>query len=95
MTLLSTEKISSDSIESIYISGGFSAKINISNAVETGLLPNVFSEKYIPVNNSSLLGTVKYACQKNDLSVYTKNAAYVDLSTTPAFSDLYIENMMF
>ncbi len=95
VTLLNTEKISSDSIGNIYISGGFSAKINIANAVKTGLLPDVFFEKYIPVNNSSLLGTVKYACEKNDLSVYTKNAAYVDLSTTPDFSDLYIENMMF
>ena len=79
----------------MYISGGFSAKINIENAVNTGLLPNELASKCVAVNNSSLLGTVKYACHKNNLTVYTDNACYVDLSTNSLFSDLYVKNMMF
>ena len=70
-------------------------KINIENAIRTGLLPKELKDKVIVLNNSSLLGTVKYACEQNDLSVYLKNAEYIDLSTNSYFNDLFIENMEF
>lgn len=95
LTLMQLKNVSFDGIEKLYISGGFSSKINIGNAVKTGLLPEKLKDKCKAVNNSSLLGTVKYACEENDLSVYIENSAYVDLSSNPLFSDLFIENMMF
>ncbi len=95
LTLMQMKNISFDDIEKMYISGGFSAKINIENAVKTGLLPKELAQKCIAINNSSLLGTVKYACEKNDLAIYIDNSTYVDLSANPTFSDLFIENMMF
>ena len=95
MTLIETAQIYPDSIERLYISGGFSAVIDVENAVKTGLLPEALKEKCVAVKNSSLLGAVKYACEKNDLSCFTKNAQYLDLSTNPVFSQLFIENMMF
>lgn len=95
LTLLQMKNLSFEDVEKMYISGGFSAKINIENAAKTGLLPKELKNKCIAINNSSLLGTVKYACEKNDLAVYVDNSTYVDLSATPIFSDLFIENMMF
>lgn len=95
MTLIQMNNISFDDIEKMYISGGFSAKINIANAVITGLLPKELGKKCVAINNSSLLGTVKYACAKNDLSVYIDKATYVDLSASTTFSDLFIRNMRF
>ena len=93
--ILREKEVSFKAIENLFISGGFSAKINIDNAVKTGLLPSELKDKIIVLNNSSLLGTVKYACEGNDLSFYLKNAEYIDLSTNEIFSDLYIENMEF
>ena len=95
ITLLKIKNISFEDIDIMYISGGFSAKINAENAVKTGLFPKELKDKCIAINNSCLLGTVKYACEKNDLAVYTDNSTYVDLSANPIFSDLFIENMMF
>ncbi len=95
LTLLKKEKIDYEDIEKVYLSGGFSAKINISNAVRTGLIPEELKNKCVPINNSSLLGTVKYALAQNDLSVFTEKAEYIDLSSDKYFSDLFIENMMF
>lgn len=95
LTLLQMKNLSFEDVEKMYISGGFSAKINIENAAKTGLLPKELKGKCIAINNSSLLGTVKYACEKNDLAVYVDNSTYVDLSANPIFSDLFIENMMF
>ena len=93
--ILKEKSISFNDIENLFISGGFSAKINIENAVKTGLLQNELKDKVTFLNNSSLLGTVKYACEKNDLSAYLNNAKYIDLSMRPYFSDLFIENMEF
>lgn len=95
MTLVKMKSISFSDIDTLYISGGFSAKINVENAVKTGLLPEELRDRCVAINNSSLLGTVKYACEKNDLSFYTENSTYVDLSLNSEFSDLFIKNMMF
>lgn len=95
ITLVKQKSITFDSIETVYISGGFSAKINIENATATGLLPRELKEKCVAVNNSSLLGTVKYASEKNDLSLFIENAVYVDLAANTDFSEQFIKNMMF
>ena len=93
--LLREKAISFEAIENLFISGGFSAKINTENIVKTGLLPRELKDKIIVLNNSSLLGTVKYACEQNDLSVYLKNERHIDLSTNEFFSQMFIENMEF
>ena len=95
VTLLELAEITFEKIEKIYISGGFSSKINIENAVKTGLLPRLLKEKTIPIKNSSLLGTVKYSIEKNQLQKYLQNAKYIDLSLNPRFSEFFIDNMEF
>ena len=95
ITLMKIGGVEYSNIDKLYISGGFSAKINIENAVKTGLLPPELKEKTEPINNSSLLGTVKYSIDKNELSDYIKNAQYIDLATNSEFSNLFIENMEF
>lgn len=95
VTLIKKADISSEDIETVYISGGFSQGINTENAIKTGLLPSQFREKCISVSNSSLQGTVKYAAEKNDLSRFTDNATYIDLAADSEFSDLFIRNIMF
>ncbi len=95
ITLIKLEKVGFEEIENLYISGGFSAKIDVENAVKVGLLPRELKEKCVAINNSSLLGTVKFACEKNNLNSYVRNAEYVDLSTDSGFSELFMKNMMF
>lgn len=93
--LIKRENISLEDIDYIYISGGFSEKINIRNALCMGLLPEFPKERVIPLGNSSLEGTVKYALEGNNLEKICQNAEYVDLSQTEEFSQLFIENMSF
>lgn len=93
--ILKEKSISFEDIEKLFISGGFSAKINSENAIKTGLLPKELQNKIMVLNNSSLSGTVKYATEQNDLSVYLKNAEYIDLSINKTFNDLFIDNLEF
>lgn len=94
-TLLDYKNITCDDIEKVYISGGFSAEINIANAVKTGLITKELKEKCVAINNSSLLGTVNYACGKDVTDSVLKNAEYVDLSASDVFTEKFIKNMMF
>ena len=95
LTLLRKQGVRFDDVDMLYISGGFSAKINVENAVKTGLLPAKLQTKCASLGNSSLLGTVKAACEQPDLSAYTGRMRYVDPAADPVFTDLFIENMAF
>ncbi len=95
LSLMRTEGVDFEDISKMYISGGFSANINITNAVNSGLLPRQLVNKTIALNNSSLQGTVKYACEIGEIERFVNMIKYVDLSANPYFSDLFMENMMF
>ncbi|MBQ7171106.1 MAG: DUF4445 domain-containing protein [Clostridia bacterium] len=95
LTLMERKGVSFDEIDSLCLSGGFSAFINVKNAVRTGLLPAELGDRCRAVNNSSLLGTAAYACRQNDLSAYTAHAGYLDLSPDPLFAELFVDNLLF
>lgn len=92
--LLDVAKISFDDVEGLYVAGGFSSKLNVGNAACVGLIPKELSNKFVPVNNSSLLGTVKFACNSDRLP-FVKKADYVDISSSAMFAELFMENMEF
>ncbi len=95
ITLMKKNNVPFSMIESLYISGGFATKINVENAVFTGLLPKELENVCHSVGNSSLLGTVKAVFENSDLSLITEKASYVDLASDSLFSELFIENMGF
>ena len=55
LTLMEKHKVCFADLEKVYLSGGFSGKINICNAGKVGLLPAQLLEKCVAVKNSSLL----------------------------------------
>ena len=82
-------------VEGLYVAGGFSASLNVENAVFLGLIPEELSECFHGINNSSLMGTVKRACYGRGVLPSLENAVYVDLSADSAFSELFMEYMEF
>lgn len=95
ITLLENEGISFDKIDTLFISGGFSAGINVRNATYIGLIPSALADRCVPIYNSSLKGAISYATSRQDLSPITKKARYVDLATSERFSSLFIKNLSF
>ena len=95
LTLIKASGINCDNIEKVYISGGFASEMNIDNAVITGIIPKELKDKCIALRNTSLAGTIKYACEKKSLSEITKNARYEDLSLSKDFAEIFINNMLF
>ncbi len=95
LTLMENESIGFDAVDTLFISGGFSTKINVRNAAYIGLIPSALADRCVPISNSSLLGAIKFATDKNDLFEITKKARSVDLATSERFSSLFIENLSF
>ena len=79
----------------MFVAGGFSAKMNVKNATHLGLLPRELADRFCPINNSSLLGTIKFACEGTPLEDITTKAEFIDIGADGLFSELFFENMMF
>lgn len=95
LTLMKRLGVRFSDVSKMYISGGFSSNINVGNAVYSGLLPKELAFKAVALNNSSLLGTVKYAIFDGDIDKFRENIEYVDLSGDAYFTNSFIENMHF
>ena len=52
-------------------------------------------DRFVPINDSSLLGTVEYAYGGKDMSAITEKAEYVDLGSDVTFTELLFEKMSF
>ncbi len=84
-----------DAIDKLFVAGGFSSKMNMGNAFAVGLFPKKLVGKTVCVNNSALLGVIKYSCGEYDVRSILKNAEYVDLAGNEYFEKRFIENMTF
>ena len=95
LTLMQEAGIGFDKIAKVYLSGGFSSEINLHSATVSGLLPKELAHKAEALGNSSLRGTVRYACEGGDLNRFSDMIRYADLSENPYFTKLFLENMAF
>ena len=73
-------------IDRVYVAGGIGSGINMKNAVNIGMLPDVDLEKFQYIGNSSLTGA--YAMVVSDeanakCAEVAANMTYLELSTYP------------
>ena len=92
-TLLQSVDMTVDCIDKVYVAGGIGSGINMKNAVNIGMLPDVELEKFQYIGNSSLTGA--YAMVMSD-EANTKchevmaNMTYLELSTYPGYMDSFV-----
>ncbi|HQH63740.1 MAG TPA: ASKHA domain-containing protein, partial [Clostridiales bacterium] len=96
--LVARSGVAFDDIADVFISGGFGSYINTANAVRLGLLPEQLKKKTAAVGNSSLAGCILCAVSPEKMALadeIAKKAVYLELTNSAAFSDAYIEHMLF
>ena len=85
-------------IEKIFIAGGFGTYIDIENAKNIGLLPDIKREKFIFVGNSSLAGArevlLSYEAMKQ-IKEIARKVTYFELSVETSYMDEYMAAMFF
>ena len=92
-TLLNSVDMTVDMIDKVYVAGGIGSGINMKNAVNIGMFPDVELEKFQYIGNSSLTGA--YAMVMSDLAIEKcvevgANMTYLELSTYPGYMDSFV-----
>jgi len=92
-TLLQSVDMTPECIDQVYVAGGIGSGINMKNAVNIGMFPDVELEKYRYIGNSSLTGA--YAMVLSDeanakCGEVAANMTYLELSTYPGYMDSFV-----
>ena len=92
-TLLKSVDMTADAIDHVYVAGGIGSGINMKNAVNIGMFPDVDLDKYQYIGNSSLSGA--YAMVLSDQAIekcaeVASNMTYMELSTHPGYMDAFV-----
>ena len=92
-TLLQSVDMTPDCIDQVLVAGGIGSGINMKNAVNIGMLPDVDLSKYHYIGNSSLTGA--YAMVMSDMATkkcqeVAANMTYLELSTYPGYMDSFV-----
>ena len=92
-TLLQSVDMTPECIDKVYVAGGIGSGINMRNAVNIGMFPDVELEKFRYIGNSSLTGA--YAMVISDQAIekcnqVAANMTYLELSTYPGYMDSFV-----
>jgi len=96
--LLAKIGLSFESLDNIYIAGGFGTCMDMEKAIIIGLLPDLPREKFRFIGNSSLIGAretlLSYEAMKK-VEEIARKMTYIDLSTEPKYMDEYVSSLFF
>jgi uncharacterized 2Fe-2S/4Fe-4S cluster protein (DUF4445 family) len=83
-------------LERVYVAGGFGTHLDIPNAIQIGLLPDVDADRVTFIGNGSVTGARMALLSNGDLRRAEHVAAkmtYRELSTDNAFMDEYVSSL--
>lgn len=92
-TLLQSVDMTVDMIDKVYVAGGIGSGINMKNAVNIGMLPDVELEKFHYIGNSSLTGAYAMVMSQEATDKCHEvgaNMTYLELSTYPGYMDSFV-----
>jgi len=92
-TMLSSLDFDISMIEQVYVAGGIGSGINMQNAINIGMFPDIPVENYHYIGNSSLSGAYAMLLStKAERKVYelAQNMTYLELSTEPGYMDEFV-----
>lgn len=92
-TMLTSLDFEVSMIEDVYVAGGIGSGINMKNAVNIGMLPDIPIERFHYIGNSSLTGAytmlLSTQAEKKTYEV-ARNMTYLELSTVPSYMDEFV-----
>jgi uncharacterized 2Fe-2S/4Fe-4S cluster protein (DUF4445 family) len=92
-TMLSSLDFDVSMIDDVYVAGGIGSGINMANAVNIGMFPDIPLEKFHYIGNSSLTGAYLMLLSGDaERKTYelASNMTYMELSTVPTYMDEFV-----
>lgn len=92
-TMLTSLDFDVSMIDDVYVAGGIGSGINMKNAVNIGMFPDIPIEKFHYIGNSSLTGAylmlLSTPAEKKTYEL-AANMTYMELSTVPIYMDEFV-----
>jgi uncharacterized 2Fe-2S/4Fe-4S cluster protein (DUF4445 family) len=92
-TMLTSLDFDITMVEEVYVAGGIGSGINMRNAVNIGMFPDIPLEKFHYIGNSSLSGAytmlLSTEAEKKTYEV-ASNMTYMELSVVPSYMDEFV-----
>ena len=92
-TMLTSLDFDVSMIDDVYVAGGIGSGINMQNAVNIGMFPDIPIEKFHYIGNSSLTGAylmlLSTTAEKKTYEL-AANMTYMELSTVPIYMDEFV-----
>ncbi len=91
--MLQSLEMDVDVIQRVYVAGGIGSGINMRNAVNIGMLPDIDIDKYLYIGNSSLSGAYCMLLStdaKEKVEELGRSMTYLELSTNNKYMDEFI-----
>ena len=96
--LLNKAEIDYETVNNVYLAGGFGSQINISSATALGLIPSELKDKVIKIGNGAGIGA-KLSLLNQKLSRMAEEIAdqvdYIELSSHSDFQKIFMQEMEF
>ena len=92
-TMLSSLDFDISMIDDVYVAGGIGSGINMKNAVNIGMFPDIPLDKFHYIGNSSLTGAyLMLLSTPSEKKTYelASNMTYLELSTVPTYMDEFV-----
>ena len=92
-TMLSSLDFDVSMIDDVYVAGGIGSGINMKNAVNIGMFPDIPLDKFHYIGNSSLTGAyLMLLSTPSEKKTYelASNMTYLELSTVPTYMDEFV-----
>lgn len=87
-----------EDVERVWLAGGFGSYLDLGSALRVGLVPAVLGDRILVAGNSSGSGAAA-ACASLSFLAEAERARglcrYIELSSSPAFTEAYMEHMLF
>jgi len=96
--LIKESGIEPGDIKKVYLAGAFASRLNIESALNIGLLPGILKERIEIIGNAAGAGAAEALLSGNvldGLEELRDRIKYIELSSCPDFSDIYINNLTF
>ncbi len=97
-TLMKVSNTSAEQVSQLYIAGGFGGHINVSSAVQIGLIPGELGDKVQFIGNGALSGAANLLldCRyRSEIRRIAKEAISVNLGGDPNFNECFVDHLYF
>lgn len=85
-------------VDAFYLAGGFGRHIDLDDAREIGLIPNLPDDKIVRIGNAAVEGAtlaLLSLSRRKQLEEFVKGIEHVELETDPNFFDHFVEGCLF